>query len=413
MISNGEKQWHYSAVKKLSVLSRRIRSKHYGDFYYLNCPHSFRTKNKLESHKNVNKNKDFCNVIMLSNDTKMLEFNQYQKSDKTPFIIYTDLECITEKIAGSANNPEKSSTTKVSEHISSGFPMSATYSFRSIEKKCNGYKGKDCMKNVWEGLKEHTIKIINFKKKKLKLLTKEQQESYKKAKFCYICKEKFENKYLKHKKYCKVRDHCHYIGKYTGAAHSLCNLKYRVPKKIHIVFYDGSYYGYHFIIKELAEEFKKQFTCLVEISEQYITCTFPIEKEVTRIDENGEEITKNISYLLKFIANAGCMASSLPNLVNNLSEEIQTIKCKFGHYDKKCETCRINYKYCDCFMEYTNFKDDLIECKCWCCNKRYQKKFDEKLKEQFFIIYKFSNNDHSKFISLLQKRVYTSEYMDD
>ena len=49
-----------------------------------------------------------------------------------------------------------------------------------------------------------------FKKKKMKLLTKEQEESYENGKICYICKEKFENKYLKDKKYCKVRDHCHY-----------------------------------------------------------------------------------------------------------------------------------------------------------------------------------------------------------
>ena len=49
-----------------------------------------------------------------------------------------------------------------------------------------------------------------------------------------------------------------------------------------------------------------------------------------------------------------------------------------------CETCRIKYKYCDCFLEYINFKDDLIEYKCLCCNKNYQQKFDEKLKERFF-----------------------------
>ena len=55
------------------------------------------------------------------------------------------------------------------------------------------------------------------------------------------------------------------------------------------------------------------------------------------------------------------MASSLSNLVNNLSERIHKIKCKFGHDDKKCETCGIKYKNCNCFLEYTNFKDDLRE----------------------------------------------------
>ena len=55
------------------------------------------------------------------------------------------------------------------------------------------------------------------------------------------------------------------------------------------------------------------------------------------------------------------MASSLSNLVNNLSEGIHKIKCKYEHNDEKCETCGIKCKYYDCFLEYTNFKDDLIE----------------------------------------------------
>ena len=54
-------------------------------------------------------------------DTKILEYNQYQQSDKAPFIIYADLECIIKKIDGCKNNPENSSTKNVSEHISSGF----------------------------------------------------------------------------------------------------------------------------------------------------------------------------------------------------------------------------------------------------------------------------------------------------
>ena len=76
---------------------------------------------------------------------------------------------------------------------------------------------------------------------------------------------------------------------------------------------------------------------------------------------------------------------------------------------KKCETCGIKYKYCNCFLDYTNFKDDLIECKCLCCNKNYQ----GKLKKQFFNTYKLSNNDNNKFILLLKKGVYPYENIDD
>ena len=133
-----------------------------------------------------------------------------------------------------------------------------------------------------------------------------------------------------------------------------------MPKKISIVFDNAWNYDYHFIIKELAEEFKKQFTCLGENTESYIIFTVPIEKQVTRIDKNGEEITKNIFYFLRIINGARFMASSLSNLVSNLSKGLHRIKCKLGHDNEKCETCGSKCKYCDCFRKYTNFKDDLI-----------------------------------------------------
>ena len=92
---------------------------------------------------------------------------------------------------------KSSSTRKVNEHIPSRFSMSAIISFRSIENKYDVYRGEDYMKTFCELLTEHAMKIINFKKRKMKILTKEQQKSYENGKICYISKEKFENKYSK------------------------------------------------------------------------------------------------------------------------------------------------------------------------------------------------------------------------
>ena len=149
----GGRQWHYLAVKNLLELLRIITCKYYVDFYCSNCLYSFRTKNKLESHKNVFENKDFCNVIMPSEGTKILEFNYYQKCDKAPLIIYADLECLIEKIFGCKNNPENSSTTTVSKHIPSGFSMSTVSSFRRIGNKRDVYRDKDSMKKFCEFLR--------------------------------------------------------------------------------------------------------------------------------------------------------------------------------------------------------------------------------------------------------------------
>ena len=72
--------------------------------------------------------------------------------------------------------------------------MSKRSLFRRIEHKHDVYRGKDCMKEFCEYLREYAMKIINFKNNKMELLTKEQQESYENAQNCYICQEKFENK---------------------------------------------------------------------------------------------------------------------------------------------------------------------------------------------------------------------------
>ena len=87
---------------------------------------------------------------MPSEHTKILEFNQYLKPDKAPFIIYADLECLMEKIYGCKNNSEHSSTTKVSKHIPSGFSVFAISSRKSIESKLDIYRGKDGMKKFCE-----------------------------------------------------------------------------------------------------------------------------------------------------------------------------------------------------------------------------------------------------------------------
>ena len=100
--------------------------------------HLFRqpfVSNKTQSHKKVCENKDFCNVFMPSKGTKVLELNQYHKSTKPSFIIYADLASLIEKTDGHKNKPEESSTTKVSEHVPSGFSMSIISSFKDVEKR--------------------------------------------------------------------------------------------------------------------------------------------------------------------------------------------------------------------------------------------------------------------------------------
>ena len=106
MITDGEK-WHYLAVKSLAALLRGITSKHDGDFYCLNCFHSYTIENKLIKHKNVCENHDYCYVEMPAEDNKILKYNHGEKSMKGPFVICAALECLLENMNTCCNNHEK------------------------------------------------------------------------------------------------------------------------------------------------------------------------------------------------------------------------------------------------------------------------------------------------------------------
>ena len=153
---------------------------------------------------------------MPSEDTKMLRFNKYRKSDNVPFVIHADLECLMKKTDGCKKNPERTSMTKVSGHFLSDFSMSTTSPVKDTENKYDVCRRKECVKRFCESLREHTVKIIDFKKKKTKLLTNEKKDLYENAKICFTCKEKFEDKYAKDKKCHKVRYHWHHTSEYRG-----------------------------------------------------------------------------------------------------------------------------------------------------------------------------------------------------
>ena len=215
------------------------------------------------------------------------------------------------------NNPNESSTTKINKHTPSGYSIFTSCSFDESKNKLNYYRGKDCMKKFCKDLKEHATRIINYEKKKIIPLTKEEKINYNDQQICYICKKEFDKSVKKHH---KVRDHCHYTGKYRGAAHNICNLRYNVPKEVPVVFHNGSTYDYHFIIKELVKEFEGNFDCLGEKTEKYITFSVPLKK---KIENKNLEIT----YKIKFIDSFRFMSSSLSKLVDNLSEGIHNNKC--------------------------------------------------------------------------------------
>ena len=165
------------------------------------------------------------------------------------------------------------------------------------------------MKRFCNDLKEHVTRITYYEMKPMDPLTEEEKESYKNQELCHICEKEFcsgNNKEMR-----KVRDHCYYTGKYRGAAHSTCNLNYKIVKEISALFHNGSVDDYHFIIKYLAREFKGNSECLGENTEKYISFPVPFKKVIN---------DKEIKYKIRISDSCKFMQDSLSNLVDNLSE---------------------------------------------------------------------------------------------
>ena len=174
IITNDGKKWHYPAVKTISALLRGITSNHNGDFYYLNCFHSYRTKGTLKNHENVCNNHDYYYVKMTNEDEKILKYNPGEKSLKVPFMIYGDLECLIKTIDICQNNPEKSSTEKKAEHT--GYSWITCCSFDESKNEWSYYRGKNCMEMFCKDLRNQAMKTINYEKKEMIQLTDEETE---------------------------------------------------------------------------------------------------------------------------------------------------------------------------------------------------------------------------------------------
>ena len=153
MITDNNNNWHYLTVNNISGLLRGIISNHNGDFYCLNCFHSYTTKKRLKKHERICKEHDFCFLKMPNEDKKILKYNS-----GVPHIIYADLECLLEKIHTCQNNKEKCYTEKKVKHLPSGYLLVTCCSYDKSKNERNYYRGKNCIEMFCEDLREQAMK---------------------------------------------------------------------------------------------------------------------------------------------------------------------------------------------------------------------------------------------------------------
>ena len=184
-------------------------------------------------------------------------------------------------------DPSEPYTKEVNHHIPSGYCIYSKFTYGEVEPPLELYRGKDCIEKFCEYIRQEAFRLYHmFPEKPMEPPTPKQWKSYKRASKCHICYKLFNDKDL------KVRDHYHHTGHYRGPAHRNCNLRYRIPSYIPVVFHNLSSYDAHLFIKELGAK-SNDIGVIAKTKEDNIT--FSVKVTVDRYtDKDGDKRDKFI-----------------------------------------------------------------------------------------------------------------------
>ena len=314
LIKNGDNS-HYCLIKKLSALLSSQVNKHKSKLYFcLNCLSGYDDIEKLEKHKEYCSEEESIKINMPPPES-FIKFKNYLYSERAPFTIYADFESILKPLNTCKPDPNKSYTLKYNEHK----PVSFVYYIKSFNESVYKSKLRSYIKeneedpdtiDVFINWLEEDVKIISELGNEKMIITPEEQEQFNKASNCWIC-----GKLLNIQD--RVRDHCHFTGRYRGAACNICNLKYRKPNNISVFFHNLTGYDSHLIIKKLNGSTGK-IDCIPNNEEKYISFSKTIKTGEYK-NKSGE--TKNKYFKIVFKDSMKFMLSSIEALVKNLSED--------------------------------------------------------------------------------------------
>ena len=316
LLKDGENS-HYCLVNNMSALLASQINKHKGTRNIcLNCLNSFKCKKSLDDHKEYCYNNECVKTIMPEPGT-FLRFKNFLHSEKVPFVVYADTEALIKEIHNCDPNPNKSYTKKYQKHE----PVSFSYYIKCFDNSvCEPIlrtytkttpEGEDAMDVFIKWLEEDVKAIANIKPKKM-IFTEEDKERFNESKECWICEEPFKDN--------KVRDHCHYTGRYRGPACNSCNLKYRKPKFIPVFFHNLSGYDSHLFIKKLGSpDEKENMDCIPNNEEKYISFSKNIKVGQYKDKKTGE--LKDKTFKIRFLDSFKFLPASLGTLVNNLPKD--------------------------------------------------------------------------------------------
>ena len=316
LLISDENKTHYCLIEDFSKLVFSQANKHKGKVYVCErCINTFTTENALKEHEKHCTNEDCVNLKMPAPGST-ISFKNFEKGQRVPFMVYADFESLLKPISRCEPNPEVSSTTKYQKHE----PISFSYYIKCFEDNvCDleprTYTGEDAIEKFITWLEKDIKYISNISTKKMIFGGKEAID-FNNATRCWICKGELGPD--------KVRDHCHLTGRYRGATHNQCNLKYRRLTFTPVAFHNLTNYDAHLFVKHLGYD-EGDISCIANNEEKYIT----FSKQITvgtykknAINEEGDIycVDKPITHTIRFIDSFRFMGTSLSKLVNNLPE---------------------------------------------------------------------------------------------
>ena len=324
LISDEAKQ-HYCLIKSLSrLLSSQVSGHKESNVFCLNCLNHFPNEEKLKIHE------EYC----LKNQTIRIEmpekgslvtFIHHNRSIKVPFVVYADFEAFTEEIPRSKQNEKFSFTQKYQRHKPSGFCFKIVCFDEKYNQKPVLFRAEsedEDISAIFVEMLERDIKRIQekFDFSKKMIFSPKDKDDFEKARVCWICRKEFgESK--------KQRDHCHFTGKYRGAAHVKCNLQFKKPKFTPVIFHNLSGYDAHLFVKNLGRT-EGNIKCIPNNEEKYISFSKEIVVGEYK-NKKGEKV--EVKHEIRFLDSFKFMASSLESLVGNLGlEKLIETKKEFG-----------------------------------------------------------------------------------
>ena len=314
LIKNGDNS-HYCLINNLSRLLTSQVNNHKSKLYYcLNCLNGYDHTDKLDKHKEYCSENENIKINMPPPET-YLKFKNFLHSERAPFAIYADFECYNKPIHTNTPDPNKSYTNKLTKHE----PASFVYYIKSFNENVYKSQLRTYVKEKEEdpdvidafiNMLEEDVKIISQLGNEKMVITKKEEEEFKQASDCWICKKKLNLED-------RVRDHCHFTGRFRGAAHNRCNLKYSKPNNISVFFHNLTGYDSHLFIKKLGVT-EGNIDCIPNNEEKYISFSKTIK---TGVYTNKKGETKDKFFKIVFKDSMKFLLSSVEALVNNLPKD--------------------------------------------------------------------------------------------